>query len=342
MLLSQRPLTPARQDLELAVNTRVEDAKRIHRNAGRGRNTLLMGPRGSGRTSMLSLIESMFADVETMDVRRVDAEACTETDELVATILAALDRDPRVDREERRPLFNPNQFYERVVQIPRAANETDAAAIRDAANRLASTGVTVIVLIDNLAPAPAHDLFGRFRDTMWSASVVWIGCGDSDRDGYLRPPADVFWEVVEWIEPFTGDEVTELLSRRVAASLPDDPDAILVKENLAALVSRLGDDPTPRQVVRTAAELVESGSIGAAIGSQERFERAEQAGGRRAAMLLAELEGLGRPVHAGDQELMTRMGLTRARLVQLLSALETAALVKRRVEGRKVLFEVRR
>ena len=343
MLLSQRPLTPSETDAGITIASRVELARRICRNARRRRNTLVLGARGSGRTSMLSLVERQLRSEPGTRVVRVDAEACRDTADLVAVLLAALGEDPRGPTTQTvtwRDSYLTSSTDDRVVTLPRPANETDAGRIADVARRLMPQGDVCIVLVDNLDPVAAHDLFGRFRDALWAAPLVWIGAGDGDRDGYLSPPADVFWESVEWLEPIDGDEVEELLTRRIEAAGPDDPDARIITENLDELVGML-QAPTPREAVRAAAEVAEHGSVRAAFGSTERFALAQQAGGRRAAMLLAEIEQLARPVHAGDEELLNRMGLTRPRLVQLMNALESAGLLQRHREGKRVVFEAK-
>jgi DNA-binding transcriptional ArsR family regulator len=344
MLLSQRPLTPAEGDLNLAVGSRVLLAKRICRNAVRHRNSLLLGARGSGRTSSLSIVESQLRAEPSIRIVRVDGEACRQAEDLVSALMAALGSDPRGPTKRTLPskwssALAPDFFVGQTVEA-RWVNETDAARIADLAAELVTNGSFVVVLIDNLDPVAAYDVFGRFRDAFWAAPVVWIGAGDGDRSGYLNPPADVFWESVEWLEPLTGHDVSEMLTRRIEAAGPADTDAITVSAHLGKLVELL-DEATPREVIRAAAEVADSGSIGDAFGSIERFGRAHAAGGRRASMLLAEIERLGRPVHAGDEELLSRIGLTRPRVIQLMVALESAGLVTRRRDGKRVLFEAK-
>jgi len=287
----------------------------------------------------LALIEASLRD--RYAVCRVDAAATSGTEDLVAAILAALGADPRgptsrtVTWQERLGISNTLEDAE--VAVPRPVNETDAAHIAHAAERAAATR-ELVVMIDNLRPVPAHSLFGRFRDTLWAAPVVWVAAGDGDRDGYLDEPADVFWEQVEWLEPLDKAAAVDLLQRRIEAASAGDPDVPVMKSARRKL-SELLDGGTPRELVRAAAQVADTGSVNAAFGTAERFERAHAAGGRSAAMLLAELERIGRPVHAGDDELLTRMGITRARIVQLLSKLADAELVKRHREGRRIMFE---
>ncbi len=112
----------------------------------------------------------------------------------------------------------------------------------------------------------------------------------------------------------------------------------MIGEHLDEILAIL-DHPHPRDVIRAAADVADAGTTEPVESNQARLEAAHREGGRRAAMLLAELGSLGRPVHAGDEELLARMGLTRPRLVQLLGALAEAGLVAKHREGRRVLFE---
>lgn len=344
MLLSQRPLTPAKADVRLAVPSRVALAERMARNVLRERNTLILGSRGSGRTSTLALVEASLRAGPESQVARVDAGPWTETADLVGAILALLGDDRRgpttrtVGWQDR---WNVRGGFEDVgVVDQRVFNETDAARIVRAARQVVeqSDQSRVVVLVDNLRPGPGHDLFGRFRDTLWEAPITWVAAGDGDQDGYLKPPADVFWERVEWLEPLDQTEAQDVLVRRIDTAGDDDRDASVIGEHLDEILAVL-DHPQPRDVIRAAADVADAGTVEPVESSQARLEAAHRAGGRRAAMLLAELDALGRPAHAGDDELLARMGLTRPRLVQLLGALTDADLITKHREGRRVLFE---
>jgi predicted ArsR family transcriptional regulator len=82
------------------------------------------------------------------------------------------------------------------------------------------------------------------------------------------------------------------------------------------------------------------------IGTERRRRRAEEAGGRPAAMLVSEMEHLG-PVSAGDEQLLDALGWTRPRAVDLLNQLEAAGVVRSHVERRdgpgrpRKLYELR-
>ncbi len=338
MQLSQRPLTSSSADVELSIPHFDDLARGITDTVRRGRNVLVLGPRGAGRTSLLSLIEHRLLVDDRAAFRRVDAGPWSDTRELIWSILAALGRDPRGPTTR---VADPvgrflNPLAPREIEVPAPVNERDAGRIVEAAREVAGSE-PLVFLLDNVDPDVAHDLFGRFRDTLWAAPVTWVATGDAARQGYLEPPADVFWERVEWLQPLSPSEVAALLRRRIDVASPDDPDIPAVTELMEVAATQTGEW-TPRDVIRAAADAADGGSSRAAFSNVERLGRADAAGGRSAAMLLAELDQLGRPAHAGDPELMARTGLSRPRLTQLLRVLLDAGLVKTGREGRRLLY----
>lgn len=322
-------------------------AAEIGRSVSRGRNVLMLGERGSGRTSTLSLVEADLAGRERFEVCRVDAAASDDVGDLVAVVLAGLGADPRqpgprtVTRDELMTRIPGDFLHDRKEVVPVPFNETDVACLVDVARSNGEGGRRqLVVLIDNLPADAGWALFGRFRDALWAAPVVWVAAGTADQEGYVRPPADVFWERVVWLDPLGRDDVEMLLRLRMDEASADDPDVEVVEAAFEKLVE-LHDAPTPREVIRAAAAVADSGSVDAAFGAVDRYDQARAVGGRSAAVLLETLQGLGRPVHAGDEELLDRIGLTRSRVVQLLRELDNADLVTGRREGRRILYEVR-
>lgn len=340
MLLSQRPLAATPPDVALTITSRADAAERIVRNVDRDRNVLVLGSRGSGRSSLLSLVEHQLR-LSDRGVRRVDAGPWSDTSAFLAVLSAALGQDPRRPATRTVNMVEEMSYpFVRRVEVPVGVTEVDARRVVDAAREaVGESGRHIVMLVDNLGVPVARDVFGRFRDTLWAAPLTWVAAGDRERDGYLDEPADAFWEHVEWLDGIDRGEIRELVQRRVAVAGRGDPDAkAFTKKLVEELAERLAG-ATPREVVRACAEIAEGGGPTVAFGAVDRLSRAQDAGGRSAGVLLAELERIGRPVHAGDRELLDRVGLTRPRVVQLLTALEKAGLVERHQEGRRVLYE---
>jgi hypothetical protein len=174
-----------------------------------------------------------------------------------------------------------------------------------------------VVVLDGIDADSGHELFGRLRDVLWQAPVSWVVTA-RDR-GLLAPPADSFFEQVIELSPLAVDEVDELLKRR----LGDDARKLPVHE------IALASEGNPRHALELAREVVIDRQDLASVLEQRavRESRVSELG-RAPSMLLAEIEQLGRPVWASDEELLGRMGWTRNRAVQVLGQLEHEGLLR--------------
>ena len=57
-------------------------------------------------------------------------------------------------------------------------------------------------------------------------------------------------------------------------------------------------------------------------------------------MVFSELEAMA-PVHAGDEQLLQRLGYTRPRIVQILKDFEKEGVVESRREGRRQMYYIK-
>lgn len=335
MLLSQRPLTASDVDASLAID-RSGLIEQVTGALRRGRNTLVLGESGSGRTSLLQMCAAKLRAFG-YQVAIVDAEPWETCRELVKAIESALGQDRREQSftytvGPYRSTFHSAQPVEHTV--PRQLNETDLQTL----GALAKRGKHWVVILDNLFGEFGHDLFGRFRDVVWPMAITWVAAVDSNDGAVLRPPADVFWEKQVSLGPLAESDVRKIIARRVDVADQDDPDVPVLVANVERITSQLVA-PTPRDVIAAMAATVDGEGEGIVAGDATRMGLAHAAGGRRAAMALYELEALGRPAHAGDHELVRAFGLSRARISQLLNALESARLIRSFDQGRRRLYE---
>ncbi len=217
------------------------------------------------------------------------------------------------------------------IDVPRVVTERDVlGAILPGAPR--------VIALDGLPAVLAFDLFGRFRDTLWEAPHRWVVTADEvHREAFLRPPADVFFETVVDLDELPPELVGDLLERR-ADILEDETD----RDRLRGIATVLGERGQPSRHPGTAISIAREAMMSdlpVAHLVQLRQDAEERAGrlGDAALSVFDALRELG-AVHAGDERLLHRVGLSRARVVQVLKDLEGDGLVEARRHGRRVLY----
>lgn len=328
MSLSRRPLTSSDADAELFVD-REEEIRRIERSVELRANVLVVGPPGSGKTSLLRRLQGRSRDAGDEWVY-VDCSPWKELEHALAAIGAALGRETR----NRPRVLDPEEAMMRAdlfaMETPRIVTEADVHRVLD--------GEARVIAVDGLDPEIAFDLFGRFRDTLWEHEHRWVVTADEVYRGeFLRPPADVFFESVVDLAELDGQAVAEMLlarARRVSGQ-----DATRLAE-IAGKLEAMESAAYPARVITIALELLSMNREFEEFVRERRDaeERADELGPAAADVFRA-LRELG-SAHAGDERLLHRVNLSRSRVVQLLKDLEDAGLVSSRRQGRRVMYEV--
>lgn len=336
VLLSQRPLTASNLDQQLFTD-RVEVLHRVLSGLDLGLNVLLSGPPGSGRTSVLHRIRHELHS----SVVFVNARPWRDPLDLVLAVRAALGDDSRdAPRYESRSPFQDALVHaglsKRVDPKP-TVTESDVIGIRTALeNSSLFTGSEPrVILLDDPDASTAATLFGAFRDTLWEASVHWVvGVTDRLRGRLLRPPSDAFFGLAVDLDELTDSDAAELLMRRadLARGVTGDQLRSLIPRIINSVPER-----QPRALLQNAVDALASTRPAEALDAVAVQQMSAARLGRSEAMLFEELRALG-PVHAGDQRLQERMGLTRSRLVQLLRALEGAGLVRSYMDRQRKMY----
>ncbi len=343
MMLSGRPLLATKSDSELFVG-RAEVLERIAKAVALRFNVLLLGERGSGKTSTVhQLVFGLRQLNRPCQVVSVDGSMATDARSLLEVVHWAWHESPmQVEWEGPAWIRNlesmaggsrsaPSQtelILEALGILRARANEEPELVVVDAEPNDESAPElsqvehpwTVIVL-DGVPPAKVlHTLFGSFRDELWQIPASWIVVGDPvERATYLAPPADTFFESIVTMPAISRSECLSLLRARVAPEEADD--------GTLAFIADYGH-ATPRQVLERARfVLLEDKSLSPSrdAAEAERIRRLAELG-RPATMLAAELKANG-PASASDERLQRRLGWTRSRLVQVLGQLQDAGLV---------------
>ena len=301
MKLSGRPLLDTRPDHELFVD-RVEEITRIRASLGQGLNCLVVGERGSGKTSLVRALmfeERQGADAQDVGLPRLlyvrgsGAESASDLLRRAVEALAQYQGD----------------------QLATGLPGTSSGLIAELGER-ARRG-SVLMVLDDAPAAAGNALFGALRDELWSIDLRWlVTVATTDSATLLRPPADAFFEFQIALDPLPADASMEILRRRMGEA----------PERLLAEAAAIGGG-NPRRLLDVAREFDGDYSKWSEFASAaaER-ERALAALGRPAHMLAAELESLG-GASASDDRLLNAMGWTRPRVVQVLAEMEAAGLV---------------
>jgi len=292
--INGRPLLDSRPDQSLYVR-RAHDEDLVRSAIRRYLNTLVLGPRGAGKTSFL---RALAYGLRREGVPSSFVEGGTSTD--AGALVELISR--RVGEVSGRTPGSPGAKDAPLLEAVRALH-----SVADPERRM-------VVLMDGLPSADdAHSLFGRLRDELWRLPFTWVvATDDDDRAALLTPPADAFFELVIELRPLAISQQQELLRKRGIAD-----------------VVALADQGTgnPRELLALARLVATDGSSPAALARARLKRRAEARRlGRPAEMVVAELEASG-PLSASDERLLGRLGWTRERAVQVLKQLEAARLV---------------
>ena len=307
MLLRDRPLLVDGIDAAIYVEREIEgllwDAVLSER------NTLLLGAAGSGKTTLLRWLRARLRD-EGKRCAFVSAALATDVSsfrELVAEALEEAFHD-RPDRGVTGAFFKSGETVPRAVQLLYEV-------------RRLATPEPVVILVDGLTDSGiAHDWFGRLRDELWELGHTWVlAARPFDSAAFRTPPADAFWSVVLELGPLTTQERDALLERGL------EPE-----ERAKVHAADLPPSLSPRELVATLHRVLSTpADAGVYLGEwlRRRQERAAALGAPEQ-VALAELEAIGRPVSAHDDDLLRRLEWSRPYAQRILARLQDAGLVR--------------
>ena len=283
-----------------------------------GLNTLVLGPRGSGKTSLLHSCEAEQerSGRPTVWISGAFIESALELIDAVAFKLEA----PRQAYYPGVADTLQQAYGQRVVM---GAPNPTLSAIREFASRLEQREAQQerpLVIVDDLAPEIAHGVFGRARDEVWNLPLLWVVAGDTARSAaYLKPPADSFFGRVVELSRLSDADAIALLRARVDDRLPIEVLQRIVEQAYG----------NPRRLIALAAEaLLGNGDHATGVLDRDRefMERLRELG-PPAERLWTVMVPLGQ-VSAHDEALLNQLGWSRVRASQVLNQLEKAGLVQ--------------
>ena len=253
----------------------------------------------------------------------VRANAAQSAADLLGAVLAAVRKPGR-----------PAEVVAAVMPAPTVSLDLlDDLAREIGEVRRAEPGAIPVVVVEDVLATAGSEAFGALRDEVWELDARWlVTTSTSQVSGWVRPPAEVFFETRVDLGPLTAHEAAEFLRRRMELG---DPTGV---ESSAELIAAATDAAreTPRRLLDLARELAAGSAVGGArlnaLAGLEARAAAIAELSRPARMLVQELEALGWS-SASDERLLARVGWTRPRVIQVMAELEDRGLVDMREES---------
>jgi hypothetical protein len=313
-----QPLAQSRADQRRFVD-RTREADAIIRAIAAAQPVLVLGDRGSGRTSLLNHVAWRLArQKEPRDVVIVSGELASSPSQLLGVLVARVQRlaEPGGSRarwiEDLRALSLPDGPFGQVAQPAIVMELVDLLG-----ERLAALERPVCLMVDGIAAAVAHGVFGSLRNELWTLDgATWVVAGDSTAEAlYLEPPADAFFERTVRLGPLTDTDAAKLLR----AHMPTLPEADVSR----AIAVAAGN---PRRLLR-AADDIQEGVEPAGSAADESAERAVAVAGPLAGALVTYVGAHG-PTAASDEAMLRQIGASRQRASQLMHELESAGVLE--------------
>jgi len=322
-----QPLAQSRADQRRFID-RDRETNSIIEAAKASQPVLVLGERGSGRTSLLNHVAWLLArEKESRDSVLISGELARDPAQLLGVFVARIGRlaGQRGSRarwlEELQALSMPDGPFGAVVQPAILMELIDLLG-----ERLAELERPVCLMIDEIFPAVAHGVFGTLRNELWTLQdVSWIVTGESAAGSlYREPPADAFFAQTVVLSPLSDTDACKLLD----AHVPDLP-ASDVEKVLA------GGRGNPRRLLRAAAD-IQAGIPPDQVFAHELAAKATSLAGPLAGRMVEYLAEHG-PASASDESMLRQIGASRQRASQLMHQLHSAGLlhtVEQAKEGR--------
>lgn len=197
-----------------------------------GRNVLVSGTRGSGRTSMA------FHAIGHLDHRAIvlPVGLARKPQDVLHQLLAALATDEQADD----PAVAEGLLH---------AGET-VRALRALEARNDEIDGRVLVVVDDIDPIVGFELFGRLRNELWLLDRIhWLVlCLDHDMPMLTRPPADAFFDARLSIGPLSYEEARRVLRARQLDE-PEQLEWIAEEDRMPVTVLRAVSEPVRRDTL---------------------------------------------------------------------------------------------
>lgn len=314
-----QPLAQSRVDQRRFID-RDEETSSIVEAVKASRPVLVLGERGSGRTSLLNHVAWLLAhdEREPRDSVLISGELARDPAQLLGVLVARVGRlagqgGSRASwLEDLQALSMPDGPFGAVVQPAILMELIDLLG-----ERLAELERPVCLMIDEVLPSVAHGVFGTLRNELWTLQgASWIVAGESAAGPlYREPPADAFFARTVVLAPLADADARKLLHVHAPdLQAPDVETALAVGQG------------NPRRLLRAIAN-IQAGIAPEEAPTRALVENATSLAGPLAGRVVEYLSEHG-PASASDESMLREVGASRQRASQLMHQLHSAGLLR--------------
>jgi len=314
-----------------------------------GFNVLVVGQRGSGKTSLLNHVEYRLKDDPKEFVVPVFALSEIKTAADFIWLLARMIHNrsnqlpiSKIKRTVLRSLeiLVGGGILPEVIDLARQPSgemtHIDQYRVLDEfvniCTEIKHRGIQPVFLIDEADKMPdlIHGILSSLRDTLWRTGAVYVlTCDEMTKPLMLRPPVDSFFERIVELHPLSYDEMVDFIRKRLKADL--FPHEVYKMIHLAS-------NGIPRNIVRTSRMIAEKHADehwspsdfvekASSILKHDRAMSRSEFLSRSERLVMQYVQDSG-PSSASDKNLQTFLAVKRARLVQILTKLERLGFLK--------------
>lgn len=347
--LSPRPLLSTEPDSRIFTD-RDTELQLLSRTIAAAENALVIGERGSGKTSLMNLAAfkltkqgSLVVILKVLELGEHFSQQALITrlaDELTSQYQKLPQaRAKRVARSLAAGLGTIGTISDRLIDV-RSASSLEL--LRDLLNQLRTRFRTIAIFLDDCDKLDAEEIWASLRglrDRLWELNVSLVLSLLPDQVGVVtKPPLDQFFPYHIMLRKFYRRDLQQLIEKRLGKGHLTLSDSALDELSLRS-------SGNPRVALTILRHALQSGTQGSAKLSLERRDV------RSASVVFSnvrtELErsllsylAAHPETSASDPNLVKEMGVTRSRLVQILSQLKSQGLVEGKKIGRRVVYSL--
>lgn len=285
-MLRDSPILFDAVDREAWVN-RPAIQRRLAQAALAASGVLVVGERGSGRTSLLNWLGEDLRK-KGKSVVRVNAALVEDATGFLDLVINGLSR-----------AHANSNLTSQLTAPPMSIQASETILLQEKARRLRAAPEAWILVDDLYEKKVIRTVFGGLRDFLWESGHHWVvSARPADRGAFLSPPADAFFAERINLPPLTRRELERFAEHAGTGQ--------------GKRLESLARDATyPREAVRTLLQ------IDTSIDTDD----AEAALGRAVAAVFQDVLALRRPVTPDDPELLAASGLSEVTLRKYLNRL---------------------